>query len=122
MPRTVVQNPAPGQRLLQFRGDQLVFRLTVDPPAEGRAFVRTNLGQARIIRREIIRQVEHNEARLARDWFDIPMRAVAPGRYEAVVGLGEVGHFEAKCLFIVQGRREPLWPAGPNTAINVEPA
>ncbi len=108
--------------MLQFRGDRITFILTVQPAIPGKAYVRTNLGHARIMRREIIRQVEFNEPRLGRDWFDVPMQATGPGRYEATIGLDEVGHFEAKCLFLPDGQSEPLWPSGHNTAINVEPA
>ncbi|MFZ1987079.1 MAG: amylo-alpha-1,6-glucosidase, partial [Desulfatitalea sp.] len=98
------------------------FRLHVDADSSGKAYVRTNIGQARTIRREIIRSVELNEAPLARDWFDIPMTLTPSGLYEATVALNEVGHFEAKCLFLPEGAHDPLWPEGPNTAINVEPA
>lgn len=108
--------------MLLFRGDQVVFRLHLDAALTGDAYVRTNIGQARISRREIIRSVELNEAPLGRDWFDIPMHPSTPGSYEAVLPLNEVGHFEAKCLFLPEGRSEPLWPDGFNTVINVEPA
>lgn len=118
----VIQEPSPGQHTLRFRGDLARFRLQVAPDHAGAAYVRTNLGHARAIREEIIRAVELNEAPLARDWYDVPMKLVAPGRYEAIIPLTEVGHFEAKCLFIPEGQNEPIWPEGPNTAINVEPA
>jgi starch synthase (maltosyl-transferring) len=108
--------------VLHFKGDQVVFRLHLDAALTGDAYVRTNIGQARISRREIIRSVELNEAPLGRDWFDIPMRPSASGGYEAVLPLNEVGHFEAKCFFLPKGQSEPLWPEGLNTAINVEPA
>lgn len=65
---------------------------------------------------------EHNTPRLGREWFDIPMQPAGQGRWEVVIGLDETGHFEAKCFFLPQGRSEPVWPSGPNTAINVEPA
>lgn len=122
MPAVIIQSPPPGCRLLRFCGDRVCFSL--EPPADiqGQAYVRTNLGHARLIRREIIRNVELNEPRLGRDWFDIPMTRTAPGRFEAWLGLTEVGHFEAKCLFVPNGQAEPLWPAGQNTAVNVEPA
>ncbi|MBT8341396.1 MAG: glycogen debranching protein, partial [Desulfatitalea sp.] len=120
--KSIVQSPEPGHRLLRFRGDILAFRLNVDPTWKGAGYLRTNLGQARTIRREIIRHVELNEAPLGRDWFDLPMQLVAPGVFETQIPLNEVGHFEAKCLFLPEGRREPVWPAGPNTAVNVEPA
>ncbi len=84
--------------------------------------MRTNLGHADTIHKEIIGLVERNEPRLAREWFDIPMTETAPGRFQARIGLSEVGHFEAKCLFIPEGQGDPLWPEGANTAINVEPA
>ncbi len=119
---SLFQEPGPGQHLLRFKGDVAVFRLRVGPDRSGQAYVRTNLGRGRIIRREIIRSVELNEAPLARDWFDIPMACTEPGLFEARLALNEVGHFEAKCLFMPEGAADPLWPEGPNTAINVEPA
>jgi glycogen debranching enzyme len=119
---TIEQQPPPGRRLLHFCGDVATFVLHVDPQFPGKAFVRTNLGHAEVAREEIIRQVERNEPRLGRDWFDIPMESTAPGRFEARVGLTQVGHFEAKCLFIPDGGSEPHWSEGPNTVINVEPA
>lgn len=117
-----IQVPAPGHRMLCFRGDVARFHLRVPGQPPGRAFVRTNLGQGRTIRREIIRHVELNEAPLARDWFDIPMQPAGPGLFEAALPLNEVGHFEAKCLFMADGREEPVWPEGANTVLNVEPA
>ena len=120
--RRINQTPSAGQRLVRFRGDELTFRLELSSPVRGRAFVRTNLGHARTTRREIIEQVERNIPRMGRDWFDIAMKPVGPDRFEAVIGLDEVGHFEAKCLFLPDDSNEPLWPDGPNTAINVEPA
>jgi starch synthase (maltosyl-transferring) len=118
----IIQSPGTGDRRLFFRGDQVIFRLDVRPPSDGRAFVRTNLGHADALRKEIIDQVERNIPRMSRDWFDIAMTPTGPGRFEAVIGLDEVGHFEAKCLFLPEGSDEPIWPDGPNTSINVEPA
>ena len=118
----IIQQPVPGEHLLRFRGDSLVFSLRMEGNPAGQAYVRTNLGHAKITRREIIRQVELNEARQGRDWFDIPMNRTSTGCYEAVLALDEVGHFEAKCLFIPRNGSEPWWPAGPNTAVNVAPA
>ncbi len=116
------QTPSPASRVVRFRGDIVRFELHLETALAGAAFVRTNLGQARVIRREIIRNIELNEAPQGRDWYDIPMSESAEGRYEVAIPLNEVGHFEAKCLFIPEGQGEPLWPSGPNAAINVEPA
>jgi predicted glycogen debranching enzyme len=118
----LTQTPGPGAKHLHFRGDRIFFQLNVDPPEKGRAFVRTNLGHADTLREEIIGLVERDEPRLGREWYDIAMTETAPGRFQAGIGLGQVGHFEAKCLFIPGGQRAPLWPDGPNTVINVEPA
>ena len=95
LPIHVFQQPAAGERRLYFRGDQVCFEIEVQPPTAGRAFVRTNLGHASTIRREIIDQVENNVPRMSRDWFDIAMHETGPGRFQAVIGLDEVGHFEA---------------------------
>lgn len=122
MDMTLTQFPLPGERLLRFCGDCVSFSLVVPMKMKGTAFVRTNLGHAQISRREIIRQVEYNEPRPGRDWFDIPMQAVRPGRFEVILSLTEVGHFEAKCLFIPVDGKEPIWPPGDNTVINTEPA
>lgn len=118
----IEQTPAPADRMVRFRGDIVRFQLRLETAPAGTAFVRTNLGQGRKVRREIIRNIELNEAPQGRDWYDIPMADIAEGCYEAAIPLNEVGHFEAKCLFIPDGEHEPLWPSGPNTSINVEPA
>ncbi len=118
----ITQTPGTGERRLFFRGDQVIFTLEAHPPIDGRAFVRTNLGHADTIRKEIIEQVEQNIPRMSRDWFDIAMTPTGPGRFEAVIGLDQVGHFEAKCLFLPHDSNEPVWPSGSNTSINVEPA
>jgi predicted glycogen debranching enzyme len=122
VPSKLTQIPSPGERRLHFRGDRIIFHLKVDPPEKGRAFVRTNLGHADTLGKEIIGLVESGEPRLAREWYDMAMTETAPGRFQAGIGLGQIGHFEAKCLFIPSGQRTPLWPDGANTAINVEPA
>ena len=122
-PERIIQTPSPGNHRVQFCGDVVIFRLGIEPPRPGRAYVRTNLGHAHTMRREIIRQVEQNEPRLGRDWFDVPMQQSGPGVFEAPIALSEVGHFEAKCLFVPEADdNAPLWPSGPNTVINVEPA
>jgi len=122
MKATLIQFPLPGTRLLRFCGDVICFSLTVPAGMTGKAFIRTNLGHARIARREIIRQIENNESRLGCDWFDIPMKAAGSGRFDITLMLTEVSHFEAKCLFIPGEGLDPIWPSGDNTVINTAPA
>jgi predicted glycogen debranching enzyme len=119
---TLHQDPAPGRRLLACRGDALTFTLTLPAPAAGSAWVRTNLGQAEVTRREIVDQVESGAPPLARDWYDLPMARLDAHRFQIVLPLGEVGHFEAKCFFLPEGGQTPDWPPGGNTVVNVEPA
>lgn len=115
------QHPAPGQHLLFFRGDIVRFRLVVEHPGPGTAWLRTNIGRARVMRREIIAAVDENDPPMHHDWFDIPMAETGNGSFELAVPLFEVGHFEGKCCFLPDGG-QPLWPPGDNTHINVEPA
>ncbi|MEZ4526246.1 MAG: amylo-alpha-1,6-glucosidase [Desulfobacterales bacterium] len=116
------QEPAPGAHLLRFRGDTCTFALSAREEPKGRAWLRTNIGQGRTIRSEILREVLHDESPLSRDWFDIPMQEAGHGFFTVTLPLCEVGHFEAKAYFLAEGKTDPLWPPGPNTIINTEPA
>ncbi|BBO70997.1 hypothetical protein DSCA_49270 [Desulfosarcina alkanivorans] len=118
----IEQVPLPGARQLHFTGDTITFHLKVPASWDGQAWLRTSLGHARSVRREIIRQVDHLENPLGRCWYDIPMTAVEKGHFTLTVALTEVGHFEAKGYFLSPERSDPLWPPGANTAINVAPA
>lgn len=120
--REVVQHPASGTRVLMFRGDTLVFTLSLSHPQKGNAWFRTNIGHANVARKEIVKEVDENQPPLGRDWFDLPMQRTGGGNFKIRVPLCEVGHFEAKCFFLPQEASRPVWPEGPNVAINVEPA
>jgi len=121
LPTHLHQTPIPGTCRLLYRGDVIPFTLSLDVPAGGNAWIRTNIGSARITRQEIIREVETGDPPLGRDWFDIPLKRLDDRRFEARLALTEVGHFEAKCFFLPEGTDEPLWPEGPNVQINVSP-
>ncbi len=122
MNRPMTQNPAPGKCLLHFRGDVITFTLALAFSQTGTAWIRTNIGHAETIRRQIIEEVELGVAPLATEWYDIPMQRVDDTRFEVCLPLCEIGHFEAKCFFLASGEAAPVWPEGPNTIINVEPA
>jgi len=89
---------------------------------KGNAWLRTNLGHAGISRNEIIRRVLYDDPPLGRDWFDLPMEKINEASFRITLPLFEVGHFDAKCFFLQEGDVNPVWPEGPNTAINVKPA
>mgnify|MGYP000411582783 CR=1 FL=1 len=116
------QSPATGTRRLMTRGDTVRFDLKLPQPAQGSAWLRTNLGHVNTTRKEIIQAVERNQAPRPHDWYDLPMRRLDDQRFRIVLPLHQVGHFEAKCFFLENSQSDPLWPPGANTVINVEPA
>ncbi len=118
----IIQNPAPGAHLLLFQGDTKTFTLLLPCKEEGSAWLRTNIGHAGITREEIIHEALYDEPPLGRDWFDIPMSRIDDRHFQITLPLCETGHFEAKCFFLKKGEVDPIWPDGPNTVINVEPA
>ncbi len=118
----LIQDPAPERRMVKFCGDTVVFSLVLAHPQNGTAWVRTNIGQAQVIRREIFRQVEQDETPLGRAWFDIPMKRIDPRSFKVTLPLCESGHFEAKCFFLPESEMTPIWPQGTNTVINVDSA
>ncbi|MBN1557697.1 MAG: glycogen debranching enzyme N-terminal domain-containing protein [Lentisphaerae bacterium] len=118
---TVTQKPEPGTHRIACRGDVLRFELEW-PQAGGAAYLRTNVGRAAVRRGELIRHVEAGEPILARDWHDLPMRRAEGGRFVLDLPLLSVGRFEAKGYVVPPGAREPVWPAGANVVLKVEPA
>ncbi len=119
----IKQYPQPGERFCKFTGDTITFELNlVEKFGEGQGYLRTNLGNASTMRREIIRGVERNEVKFYMDWHDIAMEKVDDQKYILTLPLFEVGHFEAKCYFYDQKNNNLIWPEGPNVILNVKPA
>jgi predicted glycogen debranching enzyme len=116
------QFPKPGEHLLFFRGDIAFFSLSVPPESGGKAYLRTNLGKACVQRREIVLNCEQSLVYRGENWHDIEMIRVDDSTYSLSLALTEVGHFEAKCFFFPEDRREPEWVGGDNIHINIEPA
>ncbi|MCG8550480.1 MAG: alpha-amylase family glycosyl hydrolase, partial [Desulfobacterales bacterium] len=119
---TLAQSPAPGTARILFCGDVVVFKLNAAPGIPGRAFFRTNLGNADAIRREIVRRVEKNEIKLGEAWYDLPMKEEGDGNFSICLPLHQTGSFQGKCFFIPQDSDVPVWPEGENTQLCVEPA
>lgn len=118
----MIQTPTAGDFLLKWRGDTLVVTLKLDRPRKGRAAFRTNIGHAKVRRREIIAETERGETPLAKAWTDIPLDEVEPGVFRADILLDEVGIFSGKACFFPEGSTVPEWPDGTNTHIKVESA
>ena len=119
---SATQYPAPLAFLLRHRGDCLRVTLTLNQPAAGTAFIRTNLGKGVIQQSQTIDSVELGKANLGRDWHDVAMRQVSLKEYQAVLPLPEVGCFEFKAFFLENGTGRTYWPRGGNTCVKVEPA
>ncbi len=117
-----VQHPSPGGTSVVFCGDVVRFTLTLSRETAGEAWIRTNFGNAAVSRRETIERTEKNEIALNGGWYDIKMAGDGSRSYAVVLPLQEVGHFQAKCFFLPEESVVPVWPEGPNTVINVEPA
>ncbi|WP_028315852.1 amylo-alpha-1,6-glucosidase [Desulfatibacillum aliphaticivorans] len=122
MENQINQRPEPGKTLLLFAGDTVTFTLQAPSRLQGAAWLRTNLDQAPVTRREIIRETELGEHPLGHDWFDIPMAPLGGGRFTLTLPVCDPGHFQCKCYFLEEGASLPLWPEGDNTVLNVEPA
>ena len=117
-------NPAPGERLVRFVGDQLSFRLASAEarplPAGWQARLRTNLGRGDVLRQEIIRAHTGQPQIALASWRDIPMRPGDNGAWSLSLSLTEVGFFKAKAYAVdPQGRQH--WPDGVDFGVSVHP-
>ena len=65
--------PATGERLVRFVGDRIVFQLRIPGglPKGGRALLRTNLGKAGTLRREIIASYAGKRPLSVSFWRDV---------------------------------------------------
>ncbi|RME95980.1 MAG: amylo-alpha-1,6-glucosidase [Verrucomicrobia bacterium] len=123
MKRQWQQSPAPGETMVRFVGDRVRFELR-DPegrarPPAWRAFLRTNIGRAAVLREEIITAVEEGRPPSLDSWRDIPLHW-EEGVWRLELPLAEVGWFEAK-TYALDSRGWQHWPDGPNVGLSVQP-
>jgi predicted glycogen debranching enzyme len=115
--------PAPGERLQRFVGDRVRFTLRTragSGPAKGwSARLRTNLGRAEVLRREIIQAHAKGLPLAGASWRDLPMKADADG-WSLDLPLTEAGYFKAKA-YLVDSKGWQHWPEGPDAGISVHP-
>ena len=113
--------PVPGERLVRFVGDTVRFELRcAKPPAGARALLRTNLGNAKILRQEIISSYSGKRPLSVAFWRDIPMKRDSDEVWSLELPLTEVGFFKAKA-YLVDHQRGQTWPEGPDAGISVHP-
>ncbi len=114
--------PAPGERLLRFVGDKIIFQLREGKnpaPKNVGAFLRTNLGRAAELRREIISAHAGNAVVANSSWRDLPMQKTSDG-WEVELPLAEVGFFKAKA-YLLDEKNWQHWPDGSDVGISVHP-
>lgn len=118
-----VMSPAPGERLLRFVGDRVRFALKDQQgrkrPKGWSARLRTNLGRAEVLRREIIEAHASGAPLAGASWCDLPMREDGDG-WSLELPLAEVGFFKSKA-YLIDDKGWQHWPDGPDMGISVHP-
>jgi len=115
-------SPAPGERLLRFVGDTMIFKLRVEnstPPKKWQARLRTNLGRAAARRKEIISAHAGQAVVANSSWRDVPMQKTADG-WQIELPLAEVGWFQVKA-YLLDEKNWQHWPDGSDAGISVHP-
>jgi starch synthase (maltosyl-transferring) len=117
-------HPAPGERLQRFVGDGLRFELNLSGaarpvPPGWRARLRTNLGRAEMLRREIIEGHAQGLRLAGASWRDLPMPLDGAG-WSLNLPLAEAGFFRAKA-YLLDPKGWQHWPDGPDVGISVHP-
>ncbi|MSU27057.1 MAG: amylo-alpha-1,6-glucosidase, partial [Pedosphaera sp.] len=116
--------PPAGERRVQFVGDNLTFKLAhprarVWADAGWTALLRTNLGRAAAIRREVIQSKFDKVPLAGASWRDFPMRW-ADGEWQLTLPLTEVGWFKSK-PYLIDPTGFQHWPEGDNFGVSVHP-
>jgi glycogen debranching enzyme/glycosidase len=121
MPQPVpIMEPATGERLVRFVGDRIRFTLHDGSGRNGwRALLRTNLGRAAALRREIIAAHAGGPVHAGESWRDVPMQQNG-GAWQIELPLAEAGFFKAKA-YLLDPKGWQHWPGGPDVGISVHP-
>jgi starch synthase (maltosyl-transferring) len=122
-PLVPIMTPSPGERLLRFVGDRVRFAVK-DPGARGpakgwRAFLRTTLGRADALRREILQAHTKGLPLGGAAWRDLPMYEDAQG-WSLELPVAEPGFFNAKA-YLMDERGWQHWSEGADVGVTVHP-
>ena len=113
-------DPAPGERLVRFVGDRVRIALRDGGGQPGwHALLRTNLGRAAALRREIIAAHAGGAVPAGASWRDLPMQKTGDG-WQIELPLAEAGYFKAKA-YLLDPKGWQHWPDGPDIGISVHP-
>src|SRR5438045_2495728 len=118
-----VMNPEPGSRAVRFVGDYVRFSIADQegrrPPKGWRALLRTNIGRAEVLRREIIESHTRGVPPAGEAWRDLPMQPDEAG-WSITLPLTEPGCFKSK-PYLVNPDGWQRWPDGPDAGLSVHP-
>src|SRR4051812_15006171 len=118
-----VMKPAPGERLVRFVGDSISFMIQPADPATGanslKAVLRTNIGRAKLLQKEVIEAHTHGLPLAGGSWRDLPMKKQGEA-WSIELPLAEPGFFRAKG-YLVDKEGWQRWPDGPDIGISVHP-
>ena len=113
--------PATGERMVRFVGDTVRFSVRMPGgPFEGHAFLRTNLGKAKTLRREIISSHAGKRPLSIDFWRDVALDRSGEHEWSLDLPLTEVGFFAAKG-YVIDAAGNQIWPDGPDAGISVHP-
>jgi predicted glycogen debranching enzyme len=128
-PSNPSMTPAPGERLVRFVGDKIIFTLhdarshrseaKAGAHQHWSARLRTNLGRAAVRRQEIISAHAGIAVSAGASWRDVPMQKTADG-WQVELPLAEVGYFQAKA-YLLDEKNWQHWPDGSDVGISVHP-
>ncbi len=117
---TLIMEPVPGERRVHFVGDHVRFTLRDEGGHNGtRALLRTNLGRAAVLRREIIAAHAGGPVHAGASWRDVPMQKNGD-IWQIELPLVETGFFKAKA-YLLDPKGWQYWPDGPDVGISVHP-
>jgi starch synthase (maltosyl-transferring) len=117
-----VMSPAPGERTLRFVGDTVRFTIKDRDGRRARGWqarLRTNIGRAEALRREILRAHTSGVPIGGESWRDLPMRE-ENSEWILELPLAEVGYFKAKA-YLLDPKGWQHWPDGRDVGICVHP-
>ena len=118
---TLIMEPGPGERRVRFVGDHVRFTLRGNGTRnDGRALLRTNLGRATALRREIIAAHAGGPVHAGASWRDVPMHK-SGDVWQIDLPLVETGFFKAKA-YLLDAKGWQTWPDGPDVGISVHPS
>ncbi len=116
-------SPVPGERLVRFVGDKILFTITAGKDSgaaqKWTARLRTNLGRAAARRQEILTAHAGRAVVANSSWRDVPMKRTAHG-WQIELPLAETGYFNAKAYLLDENNWQH-WPDGPDAGISVHP-